>query len=247
MQDVDAALLIAVAILALDADMPFLHLEGPGGQLGEMRFGAGHVRAEHGLAARGQMAVNELQQRPVQVIKVQELRRDDAVEAFGEALVLAGAGNIQIADVDQVLQVVAQHVGTGELEGIVDDVAGHDMAESVTGGHQAEHTAAAAQLQHGLALGLQLAQEASQHEGPRPDLGPERQVLQRVMDGMPCQQAVQMALHIVDVQDLQLTVIQLQGDKVHVEGLADVRKDLVQHRRLPYILPAMTAQQEGRV
>lgn len=73
MQDVDAALLIAVAILALDADMPFLHLEGPGGQLGEMRFGAGHVRAEHGLAARGQMAVNELQQRPVQVIKVQEL------------------------------------------------------------------------------------------------------------------------------------------------------------------------------
>ena len=65
--------------------------------------------------------------------------------------------------------------------------------------------------------------------------------------GKLCQQAVQMALHIVDVQDLQLTVIQLQGDKVHVEGLADVRKDLVQHRRLPYILPAMTAQQEGRV
>lgn len=57
------------------------------------------------------------------------------------------------------------------------------------------------------------------------------------MDGVPCQQPVQMALHIVDVQDLQLTVIQLQGDKVHIEGLADVRKDLVQHRRLPYIFP----------
>ena len=184
------------------------------------------------------MAVHELQQRPVQVIEIQELRSDDAVEAFGKALVLAGTGNVQIADVDQVLQLVVQHVGPGELEGIIDDVAGHDMAEAVTGGHQTEHATTAAQLQHGLALGLQLAQEAPQHEGARPDLGPERQIFQRVMDGVPCQQPVQMALHIVDVQDLQLAVIQLQGDKVHIEGLADVRKDLVQHRRLPYIFPS---------
>ena len=102
MQDVDAALFLAVGILALDADMAFLHLEGLGGQLGKMRFGAGHVRAEHGLAARGQMAVHELQQRPVQVIEIQEFRSDDTVEAFGEAFVLAGAGNVQIADVDQI-------------------------------------------------------------------------------------------------------------------------------------------------
>ena len=173
----------------------------------------------------------------MQVIEIQELRSDDAVEAFGKALVLAGTGNVQIADVDQVLQLVVQHVGPGELEGIIDDVAGHDMAEAVTGGHQTEHATTAAQLQHGLALGLQLAQKAPQHEGARPDLGPERQVFQRVMDGVPCQQPVQMALHIVDVQDLQLAVIQLQGNKVHIEGLADVRKDLVQHRRLPYIFP----------
>ena len=60
MQGVDAALFLSVGILALDTDMPLLHLKGLGGQFGKMRLGPGHVRAEHGLAAWSQMTVHEL-------------------------------------------------------------------------------------------------------------------------------------------------------------------------------------------
>ena len=167
------------------------------------------------------MSFQEVEQGLVQIVEIEDFRSDNDVNVRGKPRADAGPCHIDVPHVNLLLQIVFEHIGPCKKQGHVLHVRGSYMGKAKARGQDGQNSAPCPKLKQAFAGARHLlAQIGFEHKGSGPDLGPQGQILQGILERLCLHQSVQILAHVVDVQNLKNAVVEGQGLEIDLEALS---------------------------